>query len=301
MPNLISVKLIREGELLAFVGVPISEATGELYNIIKSGLTGVSALNGLTGSVQLYGSGQIQVLSTSSGVYFGYTGTDFSGTNIQVTGGAYLNNANMTGIGGTQVFQSGNNILISGINTGQLNSVFYPLVSNPSGYLTSGQTGILANKSELNSTGSTLLNLININSGNIGVTGLNLLSQISSLNNSLNSTGNNLLNLINVNSGNIGTTGLILRNQINSLSGYITGNLWKTNITCPTGILLQAVIFPFIFSSKPFIFTQLEANSTTSGDWTYILVSGASTTGFFLNYGESFTQTGYSVNIRVEI
>lgn len=41
------------------------------------------------------------------------TGSD-EGTSVQVTGGSYLNFANFSGIGGAQVIQSGNNILVSG-------------------------------------------------------------------------------------------------------------------------------------------------------------------------------------------
>lgn len=73
-------------------------------------------------------------------------------SNVKVTGSNIIYNADLTGIGGTQVFTSGNKIFISGgaggtgssgpvnlsgyITTGEADTRYYPLSTNPSGYVT---------------------------------------------------------------------------------------------------------------------------------------------------------------------
>lgn len=114
-----------------------------IISIINASTAGVGSINGESGVLNFYGSGDIQVFNDGGNFYFGYTGAGGGpGTQVQVTGGSYLSIANLSGIGGAQVIQSGDNILISGgvggsANTGELTGVFYPLLSNPSGYLTS--------------------------------------------------------------------------------------------------------------------------------------------------------------------
>jgi hypothetical protein len=71
-------------------------------------------------------------------------------SNVKVTGSNIIYNADLTGIGGAQVFSSGNKIFISGgagggggpvnvsgyITTGEADARYYPLSTNPSGYVT---------------------------------------------------------------------------------------------------------------------------------------------------------------------
>lgn len=122
--NLLSVRQIRENELTDFVN-----------SLLSSGLntvSGISGTQGISGIYANYNAGYVTI---------GFTGA-------QVTGSNPLGNFNFSGIGGAEVILSGNNILISGgaggsSNTGELTGVFYPLLSNPSGYLTnnSGSVG----------------------------------------------------------------------------------------------------------------------------------------------------------------
>jgi hypothetical protein len=65
---------------------------------------------------------------------------------INVTGAKISGNVSFTGIGGLQVLASGQTVVFSGggggaaANTGELTGAFYPLNSNPSGYITGNQT-----------------------------------------------------------------------------------------------------------------------------------------------------------------
>ncbi len=170
-------------------------------------------------------------------------------TGISATGGQGLFGlVNFTAIGGGQVIQSGNNIIISGgagssSDTGALTGSFYPLYSNPSGYVTfltlSGVSGVLS--SRLDATGSSLLGLIQAASA--GVSAINGRSGILTFTGAGNTTISMAGQAFTV-SGNTGEYANFY--SISNPSGYIpssqTGQFASANNLNSTGFNLQGQI-----------------------------------------------------------
>lgn len=120
-------------------------ATGStLFNLISASSAGVGSLNGQSGALSLTGAGSVSVL--------------VNGQTITVSGSA--TNADFSGY----------------ITTGNADLRYYPLGSNPSGFLTTlsglstgyvqNISGVLADK--IGATGQTLLALINASSAGVG-------------------------------------------------------------------------------------------------------------------------------------
>jgi len=115
-------------------------------------------------------------------------------SSLIVTGTSISGNIGITGVGGTNVFLSGQNIVISGgssINTGQFvttgqtgsfvtsnqtgsfvttgqTGAFYPLTGNPSSFVSTSQTGAFASIVNLVSTGAFLQSEIAVTRGTTG-------------------------------------------------------------------------------------------------------------------------------------
>jgi hypothetical protein len=181
---------------------------------------GVNSINGQSGSLNLYGSGDITVFGSQQNIYVGYTGNTgqfakssetgvfATAANLLSTGqtlqsnltgasGVLSNRLNITGSGleGKITALSGTATTISGalkttgafleskINaisgaTGGFTGAFYPRTSNPAGYLTSLDTGsfittsitgqYFASSGRLTTTGNSLQSQINAISGITG-------------------------------------------------------------------------------------------------------------------------------------
>lgn len=203
-------------------------------------------------------------------------------SNLKVTGSTTIYSPNLSGIGGTIILRSGDFVLISGgvssggggttiitggptnisglISTGQADLRYYPLLSNPSGYITSGQTGQFYSTSNL---------LGFATSGNLASTGQS--AWLAAQNNAINLSGNLLLtgqriwgdsnnNALNL-SGNLLNVSGVLASQIAGASaGVSTLNGFSGSIqVLPTGqnITIQSTGFKIYIGATGFI---------TSGD-----------------------------------
>jgi hypothetical protein len=172
------------------------------------------------------------------------TGSD-SGTAVNVTGGAPMLFANLSGIGGFQIFQSGDStILFSGApnTSGDLTGAFYPLYANPANYATSGDitnlSGVLSG--QIHNTGESLLALINAVSGQsplnvVYTTGNQLISGEKTFNNLTTFLKSGIIfttgpDIFSVNLGGVKSSpdltvyqfGLVTSNQIHIGSGQLT-------------------------------------------------------------------------------
>lgn len=143
-----------------------------LYSLIQASSAGISSINGKSGILSITGAGAVSVFSdTNSFIISGNTG--------------YLINYALV----TDLFNTGSNLSNRINGTGNLTGAFYPLISNPAGYLTNlsglsvnyvtGISGYLNQRintveSNLQSTGSYLYNLIGASSA--GVSTINNLS-----------------------------------------------------------------------------------------------------------------------------
>lgn len=115
-------------------------ASGALVSLIGASAAGVSTLNSLSGALNLMGVGSVSI--TTSGQTLIISG-------VVGSGGATTGFADFSGY----------------ITTGRADLRYYPLTTNPSGYITTGQTGQFASVINLAQTGSTLDNKINALSG----------------------------------------------------------------------------------------------------------------------------------------
>lgn len=268
---------ITQGQLDALSGFTTG-ISGALQTQISSSSAGVSNINGASGALTLIGGGGIQINISGQTIYI--TGKNLA-TSGDITGlSGWANNTfstitttnlisgNLiqTGIQLTNTINSlsgyvtGLPVNFSGyITTGSADIRYYPLSTNPSGYINTGQTGQFypasnpqqyTTSGNLTLTGQILQGKIDLLSGNLINTGVALYNLITGLSgqNVLNyativnlaSTGSQSWNAANNNginlSGNLTQTGIQLNNSIVLVSGILTTGL--TN----TGVLLSASI-----------------------------------------------------------
>lgn len=81
-----------------------------LYALINAASAGVSSINGQSGALTLQSSGYLTFATGANSIVFGLTGVPV----VTVTGSNPLVNPSFSGFGGTIVFLSGNQVLISG-------------------------------------------------------------------------------------------------------------------------------------------------------------------------------------------
>ncbi len=181
---------------------------------------------------------------------------------VKVTGSSIINNINLTGLGGTIILYSGNYVLISGAG----------------GSIGGGVPGVNGITSAVNITG-TGNSFVYVSSNQIYISG----------------NSNDAINL----SGNLALTGTNLYNIITGLSGQLTNvssglSILINTYSLPTGDSGIFVPFNVVFQTKPSVIGNLINNS---GDpiLAYQL-SGINTTGFYINFTESITNTNYSFN-----
>lgn len=226
MPTLISLKQLNQLQLSGFITgvantyyIPITSsgtfatdaelaASGAyIISLINSSASGVGAINGQSGLLNFYGSGDVVVFNSGQNFYIGYTGVGGnSGLDITTldsylsTGNYNLNNTvRQTGdqdISGLKNFLTrptvnGTGVLLSGeaisINTGVLTGVFYPLYANPSDYISTGAADSryysITNPNNYASSGN-LVSVSGVLSGQIQQTGeylFNLITGVSGL------------------------------------------------------------------------------------------------------------------------
>jgi hypothetical protein len=153
---------------------------------------------------------------------------------------------------------------INSAETGLLSNAFYPLNSNPAGYITSAQAGGV---SSLSVTG-------------YNISGTIIISGISGI--SVTTGGSNEILIGIVNSGQFAPAGLTGNFITNGMTGVLTNQFWSTSnnqefsTLIPSGADFTGILFPITFSSIPRVLVTVEitgiyiyncniGNRTTSG------------------------------------
>lgn len=206
----------------------VSGVSGFLQNEIVGSVAGVATVNSITGSINILGASGIGIINSGQTIFIYNTGTQGG-----ITGNYYpLNNPNFFSTSGNLTSVSG--ILQSEITNLTNNTGLYYLNSNPSGFVTGINTGILtsafysaANPNNFSSSGfvisisGALQNETNILSGN-----LNNYYLLSNPNNYVNS--GTLVNYYTTGQT-IGISGF-LQNEINNSNSNITSLLNQTGL-----------------------------------------------------------------------
>ncbi len=267
----------------------------------------------------------IQVTVSSAGVVGGQGPAGINGTvgitGLQVTGSNSITGLiNIVGIYGTNVILSGDNIIgISGggvsaggglsqsqadllyLSTGS-SGQFYS-ITNLNQYITSGD--VSSNYYTKNNESGFLNTLSGLSNSYVtGISGA-LQSQIDLIDTSnfatitnLFNTGSNLYNSIIGLSGQLNLSGSNLQNQINSINTF-TGNQYKYKIFATSGVETEFISYPILLSSQPIIGLNFE-NDRDTYIYSYT-ISGVGLTGFYTNYSDYLTNSGYKLNITLNL
>ena len=296
----------------------VTQVSGVLYDQIIASTVGVASLNGLSGAITIVGSGGTQVITNGGTINIGYTGGISSqGNKINSTseGGLYGLPSAIDGAPRFEILETAPGheftrivVFDSQNPSGARNAVSIQTRADLTAIIAYNETDpdppsqdripfwIQSNPLRLNYNGgggsSGPIELwgdisFPLNDSTITSVGNATFNTIDSINKTL--TGNWLTNTAPTESGHI----------VNK--GYLDSRIWRSKVNIITGSRLQAISFDVPFASDPFVFTQIEAGNNTSGDWTSVLVSGITTTGFWAVYGQSYTQTGYRLHVRAEI
>lgn len=310
MGNALSGQLTTTGQTLYGQTTGLS---GYLIGLISATSAGVTALNGKSGIVDIYGTGTIAVFTQGQTIWV-------SGT---LDAGAYATVVWVTGISGylqNQIIATGNKAISHangvGINlSGQLaltGSGLYGLITGLSGQM----TGDYATKTQLTQTGVDLGARISVLSGYVDAqdyaTGRAAILYASgssgALNTTISATGNSVINHANgigVNlSGALTQTGVLLGGQITSLSGFVTGisGALQTAIDGlgnASGFITTGQTGQFYPASNPRGYAT-SGDLATTGSNLYILLTGFSGQSF-LDYATKtqLTQTGVDLGARI--
>jgi hypothetical protein len=229
------------------------------HNYVTSlAATGITNTGLFTGSVMLSGVGNI-VVSTG----------DNSQEVIRISGdtGAYINFLTPSSTGG----------FVNSTQTGLLTNVFYPLNTNPAGYITSSSNvGVRS----LQTTGAFPSGIV---SGNVVISGTSIISVTTGVNGTI------------VVSGNTGAyANFATQSQITLLSG---GQAVIFDSGIKSGVVRQTFQFPITFNQPPFVFTQLKYLGNTGIGYPVVGISGVTTSGFSGVYSLPFSGTGYVLSI----
>jgi hypothetical protein len=263
--------------------VTLTGLSGYLINLIGASSAGVSALNGASGVITLAGAGNVFVTT--------------AGQTITISGS------------GTQPNLSGY------ITTGTADTRYYPLGSNPSGYLTnlsgvslalvtglSGQIVIdFATKAQLTTTGQTLSNRIDTITGVTGLFYLNsnpsgfitnfnltgasgaLQSQITNVSTSVTSLSGFTVNI----SG-------YLQNIINGSAAFSGNSQFESRVeVIPASVNRHSVVFSQPFNLVPIVVGNI---IYTGSDFIIPNIKSVSNTGFELTFSESTLLNQYRFN-----
>ena len=213
---------------------------------------------------------------------------------------------NIVGGQGVEASVSGNNVVINTISggqlqlsgyitTGQADLRYYPLGSNPSGYITGfnsglyitrAETGEFASSGDLYQTGQDLIALINsISAGVSQVNGLSGTIDVIGLGTvTITESGNSI---VVSGGGDVGTGDYISR---------YTQQRFKA--LANTGFDQYYVNYPSDFTVNPIVNVTLE----TSSIYSYMLsISNISETGFLASFSDDILETGVYLNILAQI
>ena len=207
----------------------------DLVSLINASNAGVSSINSLSGVLNVIGTGEITVHNNGQYLIISGNSGDYATKYFLTATGATLYNLLNSYTGYQNTNPSG---FITSGQTGQ----FYPM-SNPNNFSTSGN---------LQSTGQNLYNYT------IGLSGLLSGNILSTGQQAWNTANNNAINL----SGNLQSTGSTLSNNINSLSGFV-GNIQRVSAINVTGFGNQTGIINVSGAGNILV-------STGSGNFIYV-------------------------------
>lgn len=200
------------GYLIGLSGITLNSSS-----LIQSGLILYQLVTGLSGQ-------SINTYSTINNLYL--TGTNLSA--IQITGSNIINIVNFTGVGGTNIYISGNYIVISGSQAGGGSSY------DPLG--TAANTGQIVYNDLIGLSGQANLNYATIT--NLTITGVTIESQIASLSGYAGNASGVLQTELNNTNINLYSSGSNLYINLTGASGQFNTNFaTQTNVTL-TGQLL---------------------------------------------------------------
>lgn len=221
---------VNYGPAIAALSGSLNQTGTNLYNFIQ-GLSGALNVTGsnlysyITGASGLQSALLAQTGSNLYNLIISSSGYLISLISAASAGVSSINGASgvitVVGAGGIQVITNGQTITVTGQNwltTGAADNRYYSL-NNPSGFITTGQTGQYASAVALGLTGSNLYNLVTGLSG--ALTGTNYGPAIVALSGSLNQTGSNLYNLIVSLSGVLNASGNQLATNLFNTGSYL--------------------------------------------------------------------------------
>jgi hypothetical protein len=250
---------------------------------------------GLTGNINFSGLGGL-VVSTGAGNFIYFSGGAGGG-------GTTINNYAINSGSGIFIFRSG---IQSGVSSQFINfptsldirPIVLATIHNDISDLTlfgqvsgSNSTGFWILLSDTTNNTGYYLDIFASNSAQTGMATNVIVNNITN-NYTSNSDGVNL-------SGNLYLTGSNLYNLINNLSGAFTGSYLKYNTFATSGVETEFVNYPLIMPSKPIIELTLENNRDLL--MYGLTMSGVNTTGFYANYSDYLSTSGYKLHITLSI
>jgi hypothetical protein len=255
----------------------VTGISGYLQDQIATASAGVISINGLSGSLTLQSTGGISISQAGQVIYI-------SGNNWATSGDllAYSGWSNLTYATITTVNTVSGNLIQTGIQLGNT------IAQSGQAAWTHGQNNAINLSGSLSATGATLIARDNAISGGLEVriaqsgqaSWISANGAANTLSGQLTATGQNLLNLILVNSGLAVSSGSIL--------SYLTG--------VATG--LDMCYYNYLnhtFTSIPRVEITMELDGTNT--MYGLVVSGRSTTGFYVLYTDIITESGIFLNV----
>jgi len=298
------------GQINSLSGFTLN-ASGALQAQIAGSAAGVTALNGLSGSLSIIGTGLITtstglgkiIISGDNSISGALTQT---GLQIGIASGT-LNTA--LGLTGQNLY---NYIVATSGAIGITGTALYNIIIGLSGQANNNY----ASTGNLLSTGQVLYSYILGTSGAIGTTGTTLYNLVTALSGQINNnfattgnlltTGQTLYNYITQTSGTIAATGGVLYNDIIGLSGY-TNNLFVqtgTILSYLTGIVTGfdtgwLSYNGYTFSSIPRVYATMELSG--ANNLYGFAISGRSTSGFYISYTDIIAESGVFLDVLAKI
>jgi len=186
---------------------------------------------------------------------------------------------------------------ISFPQTGYYTGIFYPLLSNPSGYVTTGQTGIFTTQIDINSSAAQTLNYVSNNFvSNSGATVFVTTGYLTEyVNTYVSGASGYLQSQINSLSGTL-TGGYATTGSLISLSGTITGNYATTgSLASLSGTLTGGYATTGALASLSGVLTSGYATTGALASLSGTLTGGYATTGSLSSLSGTLTG-GYTTN-----
>jgi hypothetical protein len=270
-PNMLGVYLVngRDG------AVTLDKSDVNLSNVENVSITGTSG----------YLQEQINNIDISSGLtgISGYFQNQFDNLDLN-----YATDLNLSQTGSNLQSQI-NNLYNSGFITGIDLSPYY-LASNPSGFITGIDLSTYATLSNLELTGQNLQNQIN----NIDIT-----SQLTGVSGYFQNQFNNL-DLNYASDLQLSQTGAALNTKIDNLSGYFNDqDVLAYTAELESGQESAFLPYPTVLSQPPSSITCAFQNNIDNIIYNYSLKQ-INTSGFYINFSDVLTNSGYLLKIQVK-